>query len=90
MFARHEQGQLATLSRRTLFFLVLSSIATGLSWLCYFRALQLGRPTFVSAVDKSSVVLILALSVLFLQEPLTWKTLAGALLITGGTVLFIA
>lgn len=89
VLARGEQAQLATLSHRTLVFLVLSGVATGLSWLCYFRALQLGKAAFVASVDKSSVVLILVLSVIFLHEALTWKALVGTVLIVAGTILFI-
>ncbi len=77
----------ADLSRRTWLFLALSGIATGLSWLCYFRALQLGPASKVAPIDKLSVVFVLALAALFLGEALTWKTAAGAALITAGAVL---
>jgi transporter family protein len=89
VFATGEQAQMGILSRRTLLFLVLSGIATGLSWLAYFKALQLGKASAVAPIDKSSLVLIVILSALFLHEPLTWKTTLGAALIVAGTLVFI-
>ena len=76
-----------TLSRRTWLFLALSGVATGLSWICYFRALQLGPASKVAPIDKLSVVVVLVFAAGFLGEPLTWKTLAGGALIAGGAVL---
>lgn len=67
--------------------LVLSGIATGLSWLCYYRALQLGPASRVAPIDKLSVVLVILCAVLFLKEPLTWKVALGGSLITAGAVL---
>jgi transporter family protein len=67
--------------------LVLSGIATGLSWLCYFRALQLGEASRVAPVDKLSVVIAIALAALFLHEHLTWHHWFGGLLIFAGAVL---
>ncbi len=75
-----------TLSRRTLLFLALSGLATGLSWLCYFRALQLGDASKVAPIDKLSVVFVLAFAALFLGESLTLKTLLGGTLIASGAV----
>jgi len=77
----------AELTRRNWTFLVLSGIATGLSWLCYFRALQLGEASRVAPVDKLSVVLTLALAAVFLKEKLTWTQCAGAGLILAGVLL---
>ena len=74
-------------SRRTLAFLVLSGLATGLSWVCYFRALQLGEASRVAPVDKLSVVFVLVFAALFLGEHLTFRTVAGASLIAAGAVL---
>lgn len=74
-------------SRRTWLFLILSGIATGLSWLCYFRALQLGEASKVAPIDKLSVIFVLGFAALFLHEPLTWKTAAGCALIAGGAIL---
>jgi transporter family protein len=76
------------LSRHTLIFLFLSGIATGLSWLCYFRALQLGQASRVAPVDKLSVVFAVVLAALVLGERLTWHHyLGGALIVTGALVL---
>jgi transporter family protein len=89
VWARGEFQPLAEISQKTILFLVLSGLATGLSWLCYFRALQLGPASLVAPIDKSSLVLILLLSVLFLGEPLTLKACLGAVLIVAGTLVLI-
>ena len=78
---------LMQVSRRALAFLVLSGLATGLSWVCYFRALQLGEASRVAPVDKLSVVFVLVFAALFLDEHLTFRTVAGASLIAAGAVL---
>ena len=70
-------------------FLVLSGFATGLSWICYFKALQLGEVSQVAPVDKLSVAIAIILAVVFLGEPLTLKTAAGASLIIGGSLVLI-
>lgn len=76
------------LSHHTLVFLFLSGIATGLSWLCYFRALQLGQASRVAPVDKLSVVFAIVLAALVLGERLNWRQyLGGALIVTGAIVL---
>jgi transporter family protein len=76
------------ISRRTWVFLVLSGLATGLSWLCYFRALQLGEASRVAPVDKLSVVFAIALAVIVLHEQLTWhQWVGGGLIVTGAVVL---
>ena len=77
---------LSMIGRRTWIFLVLSGIATGMSWLCYFRALQLGEASRVAPVDKLSVVVAIALAALFLHEHLTWHHWFGGLLILAGAV----
>ncbi|MEM8827933.1 MAG: EamA family transporter [Cyanobacteria bacterium P01_G01_bin.19] len=77
------------LNSKTLLFLVLSGIATGLSWLCYFKALQIGPASLVAPIDKSSLVLISLLSVLLLGEPLTVKMIMGTGLILIGTLVLI-
>jgi len=74
------------LSKKTWLFLVLSGLATGCSWLCYFRALQLGDASKVAPIDKLSVVFVLILAALFLGESLTWKTVLGGSLITAGAI----
>jgi transporter family protein len=73
-------------ARRVLTFLVLSGLATGLSWLCYFRALQLGPASRVAPIDKLSVVLVIVFAALFLGEKLTWGKGLGGLLIAAGAI----
>lgn len=77
------------LEQKTWIFLILSGCATGLSWLFYFKALQLGKVAQVAPVDKLSVALAIVLSVAFLGEVLTWKIALGALMIIGGTIVLI-
>ncbi len=89
VFARSEQVPFASIPRRTLVFLALSGLATGASWLCYFRALQLGNASWVAPLDKLSLVMIVVLAALFLGEPLTWKVALGAGLVVAGTILFV-
>jgi transporter family protein len=86
---RAEWQPLRSLSSRTLLFLCLSGLATGFSWLCYFRALQLGPASKVAPVDKLSVAFVILLAFLFLGETLSWKTLAGAALILAGTIVLV-
>lgn len=74
------------LPSRTIIFLVLSGIATGFSWLCYYRALQLGHVAQVASVDKLSVAFAIILAAIFLGESLTWQTAIGALLIVSGSI----
>lgn len=80
-------SDLAHVSRRTWLFLGLSGLATGLSWLCYFRALQLGEASRVAPVDKLSVVFAILLAAIFLRERLTWQHWAGGSLIVAGAIL---
>lgn len=80
--------EIFALSRRTWVFLALSGVATGLSWLCYFRALQLGEASKVAPIDKLSVVFVLVFAAIFLGESLTWRTgVGGALIVAGAVVL---
>jgi len=82
---------LTAIPRKTWVFLILSGLATGLSWLCYFRALQLGHASQVAPVDKLSVVVAIALAAIFLREPINWHHwLGGALIFTGATILAYA
>jgi transporter family protein len=85
--ARGEWLSPMRLSARGCLFLVLSGIATGLSWLCYYRALQTGPASRVAPIDKLSVVIVVIFSVLFLGERLTWKVGLGAILVFSGAVL---
>ncbi len=82
-----KHGAITEISRRSWLFLVLSGLATGLSWLCYFRALQLGPASSVAPVDKLSVVIVIVCAWLFLGETLTPLKLAGGGLITAGAIL---
>ena len=85
--ARGEWQRPGALSGRGLIFLVLSGIATGLSWLCYYRALQLGTASRVASIDKLSVVLVVIFAAAFLGERLTWKNGAGAICVAVGALL---
>lgn len=89
VFLTHAQGGLSAISRRSWLFLILSGLATGASWLCYYRALQLGSASKVAPVDKLSVVLTVLLAALLLREELTARSLAGCALITAGTLLLV-
>src|SRR3984885_9582110 len=84
LFTKHQS--ISTIERLSWIFLVLSGIATGISWLCYFRALQLGEASQVAPVDKLSVVIAIALAAIFLHEHLTWHHWIGGSLIVGGSV----
>lgn len=88
-FARGGAGTMNTLTKQNLIFLCLSGVATGLSWVFYFKALQLGKVSQVAPVDKLSVAIAIILSVLFLGEALTWKNAVGAVLIISGTLVLI-
>ena len=82
-------GTIGDLTKINWTFLVLSGCATGLSWICYFKALQLGKVSQVAPVDKLSVAIAIILAVIFLKEPLTIKQAAGAALIIGGSIVLI-
>lgn len=88
-FFRGGTASLTTLSKQNLLFLILSGLATGFSWIFYFKALQIGKVAQVAPVDKLSVALAILLSVIFLGEALTWKTAVGAGLIISGTLVLI-
>ncbi len=89
VYFRGGLDQIGLLTRTNLVFLGLSGVATGLSWIFYFRALQLGKVSQVAPVDKLSVALAIILSVVFLGEKLTWHTGLGAALIISGTLVLI-
>ena len=89
VLASGHMTEIKTVPRYTWIFLVLSGIATGLSWLFYFNALQIGDVSRVAPVDKLSVVFTIILSCLILREPLTAKVIAGGLLITAGAIIMI-
>ena len=81
--------QVSTLSKNNWIFLTLSALATGFSWLFYYRALQIGQASEVSIIDKGSIFFTILLSFLFLKEPLTFRVLAGAGLIFAGMLVLI-
>lgn len=89
VFFRGEQKEIGSISKNAVIFLVISGLATGLSWLFYFKALQAGNVSQVAAVDKLSVALTIVLSVIFLNETLSLKTAIGAALIIAGTLVLI-
>jgi transporter family protein len=84
--ARSEWEPFDRLSRRGLLFLVLSGVATGLSWLCYYRALQMAPASKVAPIDKLSVAIVIVLAVLLLGEPFAWKVAIGGGLVVAGAV----
>ena len=89
VFIRGETKLINQLTRENWFYLIISGLATGLSWLFYFKALQLGKVSLVAPIDKLSVALTLVFAVVFLGESLTIKSAIGAIMILGGTVLLI-
>lgn len=86
---RHQAAAIREIETHTWLFLVLSGIATGLSWLFYFKALQTGDVSRVAPIDKLSVVITIVLSILFLKEPASPCVVAGALLITCGSIIML-
>ena len=86
-FSFGEHRALGSLSRRSLVFLVLSALATGVSWLAYYRALQLGPASRVAPIDKMSLPLTLIFAALFLGETMTWRLMLGVALMTAGALL---
>lgn len=89
VFLTNAQGGILEINRKSWSFLILSGLATGASWLCYYKALQLGEASKVVPVDKMSVVITLILAFIFLHEKFTVRSLAGCLLITAGTLLMV-
>ena len=89
VFLTKVQGGLTEISRRSWIFLILSGLATGASWLFYYRALQLGEVSKVAPIDKMSIVITLVLAFVFLHEQFTVKSLIGAILLTAGTLVMV-
>lgn len=87
VFFRGYASQLSSLTKNNWLFLILSAIATGLSWIFYFRALQVGRVAAVSAIDKGSIVLTVLLAFIFLKEPITLRTGIAITMIAGGMLI---
>jgi bacterial/archaeal transporter family protein len=86
VFVSKQKIQLETISQKTWIFLFLSALATGLSWLFYFRALQIGQASRVAPIDKMSLVLTIIFAALFLGEKISWQVFLGAVLMTIGTI----
>jgi transporter family protein len=89
VFLTHAQGGIASIGQKSWIFLILSGLATGASWLCYYKALQLGDVSKVVPIDKLSVVFTLILAFLFLHEKFTAKSLIGSLLLAAGTLVMV-
>ncbi len=89
VFITGAQHGLKSISGRSWLFLILSGLATGASWLCYYRALQLGKVSQVVPIDKMSVVITLVLAALFLHEQMTVKSIIGTVLIAAGTLVMV-
>ena len=89
VFLTNAQNGIGEISKRSWLFIILSGLATGASWLCYYRALQLGDASKVVPIDKLSVVITLVLAFVFLQEQFTMKSLAGCILIGMGTMIMV-
>ena len=89
VFLTNAQNGIAEISKRSWLFLILSGLATGVSWLCYYKALQLGNASKVVPIDKLSVVITLILAFVFLHEQFTTKSLIGCILIGIGTMVMV-
>lgn len=89
VFVTHGYNDIHLIERKSWIFLILSGLATGASWLCYYKALQMGDVSKVVPIDKLSVVITLILAFVFLHEELTFKAVVGCLLITAGTLVMV-
>ena len=89
VFITHAEGGLVSISKKSWIFLILSGLATGASWLCYYKALQMGEASKVVPIDKLSVVITLVLAFVFLHEQFTVKSLIGSVLIAAGTLVMV-
>lgn len=89
VFLTSTQSGIHDISRKSWIFLILSGLATGASWICYYRALQMGEASKVVPIDKLSVVITLVLAFIFLHEQFTVKSLFGCILIAAGTLLMV-
>lgn len=89
VFITNTQGGIADISKKSWIFLILSGLATGASWLCYYKALQIGEASKVVPIDKLSVVITMVLAALILHEQFTFKSVCGCILIAIGTLLMV-
>lgn len=89
VFITNAQGGISSISRKSWIFLILSGLATGASWLCYYKAIQLGDVSKVVPIDKLSVIITLVLAFIFLHEKVNAKSIIGCVLIAAGTLLMV-
>ena len=89
VFITSTQSGITSISSKSWWFLILSGLATGVSWLCYYKAIQLGTVSKVVPIEKLSVVITVVLAAVFLNEQFTWKSAIGSLLITAGTIFMV-
>lgn len=89
VFVTHQQSGIRSISQKSWIFLILSGLATGVSWLCYYKALQTGDASKVVPIDKMSVVITLLLAFVFLHEEFTIKSVIGCILIGAGTLMMV-
>ena len=89
VFLTNSAGGISSISTRSWIFLILSGLATGASWLCYFYAIKIGDVSKVVPIDKCSLVLTIIFAVIFLGEALTWKTVVGSILLLAGALLMV-
>lgn len=89
VFSTKEFQNITSIPQKTWIFLVISGLMTGLSWLCYFKAIQIGETSRVVTIDKFSLVFVLLLSTIFLRETINFKMIFGCILITVGTILMV-
>ena len=89
VFLTHAQSGITEISKKSWIFLILSGLATGLSWLCYYKAIQLGSVSKVVPIDKMSTVLSIILAVVILHEQITIKSVIGCILLTAGTLIMV-
>ncbi len=89
VFLTNQQSSIVGITKKSWIFLILSGLATGISWLCYYKALQMGETSKVVPIDKMSVVFTLVMAFVFLHEQFTWKSAVGSVLITLGTLIMV-
>jgi len=89
VFLTNSTGGISSISSRSWIFLILSGLATGASWLCYFYAIKIGDVSKVVPIDKCSLVLTIIFAVIFLGEALTWKTVVGSILLLAGALIMV-
>lgn len=89
VFLTNSAGGISSISTRSWIFLILSGLATGASWLCYFYAIKIGDVSTVVPIDKCSLVLTIIFAVIFLGEALTWKTVVGSILLLAGALVMV-